>query len=67
MSQGGGMLVVATGMQAEALSLEHHKLLTVIESERFYSSIVQITVDGNTQNVVVSFGSPPADPAWNNT
>lgn len=40
-------------MQAEALSLEHHKLLTVIESERFYSSIVQITVDGKAQPAIV--------------
>ncbi len=40
-------------LQAEALSLEHHKLLTVIEDERFYSSIVQITVDGTAQPAIV--------------
>ena len=40
-------------MQAEALSLEHYKLLAVIQDERFYSSIVQITVDGKAQPAIV--------------
>ena len=40
-------------MQAETLSLEHHKLLAVIEDERFYSSIVQIAVDGKAQPAIV--------------
>ncbi len=39
--------------EAEAVSLEHHKLLTVIEDERFYSSIVQVTVDGKAQPAIV--------------
>ena len=39
--------------EAEALSLEHHKLLTVIEDERFYSSIVQVTLNGKPQAAIV--------------
>ncbi len=38
---------------AEAVSLVHHKLLAVIEDERFYSSIVEITVDGKAQPAIV--------------
>ena len=38
---------------AEALSLVHHKLLAVIEDERFYSSIIEVTVDGKAQPAIV--------------
>ena len=38
---------------AEAVSLVHHKLLAVIEDERFYSSIIEITVDGKAQPAIV--------------
>ncbi len=39
--------------QAEALALEHHKLLTVIADERFYSSIVQLKIGERTQEAIV--------------
>ena len=39
--------------EAEALSLEHHKLLVVMEDERFYSSIVEVKVDGKAQPAIV--------------
>ncbi len=38
---------------AEAVSLVHHKLLAVIEDERFYSSIIEVTVDGKAQPAIV--------------
>ena len=39
--------------QAEPLALEHHKLLTVIADERFYSSIVQLKIGERTQEAIV--------------
>lgn len=39
--------------EAEALSFEHHRLLTVIGDERFYSSIVEVKVDGKAQPAIV--------------
>jgi large subunit ribosomal protein L25 len=39
--------------EPETLALEHHKLLVVIEDERFYSSIVQLEVDGRKQAAIV--------------
>jgi len=38
---------------AESLALEHHKLLTVVADERFYSSIVQLKVGERTQEAIV--------------
>ncbi len=39
--------------EAEALAVEHHKLLTVIEDERFYSSIVQLQIGERAQPAIV--------------
>ena len=38
---------------AESLALEHHKLLTVVADERFYSSIVQLQIGERTQEAIV--------------
>jgi large subunit ribosomal protein L25 len=39
--------------EAESLALEHHKLLTVVADERFYSSIVQLKIGERTQEAIV--------------
>ncbi len=39
--------------EAESLAIEHHKLLTVIDDERFYSSIVQLEIGGRTEAAIV--------------
>ena len=39
--------------EPESLALEHHKLLTVIENERFYSSIVELQIGDRTQAAIV--------------
>ncbi len=39
--------------EAESLALEHHKLLTVVADERFYSSIVQLKIGNRTQEAIV--------------
>jgi large subunit ribosomal protein L25 len=39
--------------EAESLAVEHHKLLLVIEDERFYSSIVQLQIGDRAQPAIV--------------
>lgn len=39
--------------EPETLAIEHRKLLVVIEDERFYSSIVELQIDGRTQAAIV--------------
>lgn len=39
--------------EAESLALEHHRLLTVIEDERFYSSIVELQIGERRQPAIV--------------
>ncbi len=41
------------GQPPQALVLDQQNLLTMIGSEKFYSSIVQITVDGQPQPVII--------------
>ena len=39
--------------EPQSLSLNHEKLLTLVENEKFYSTIVGVNVGGNVQPVVV--------------
>lgn len=39
--------------QPQSLSLNHEKLMTLIENEKFYSTIVGVNVDGSVHPVVV--------------
>jgi large subunit ribosomal protein L25 len=41
------------GQEAEALTLDQRNLLTMIENERFYSSIVRIQINGRNQEAIV--------------
>lgn len=40
-------------MEARPLALDHQKLLLALESERFYSSILAIKIDGQTQPAIL--------------
>lgn len=46
-----------------ALSLDHQKLMTLVENEKFYSTIIGVKVDGDVQPVIVKdLQMHPAEP-----
>lgn len=51
----GKVPAVIYGGHAEArnVTLEHHKLLQLVENEKFYSSIISVNVGGDKQAVIV--------------
>jgi large subunit ribosomal protein L25 len=51
----GKVPAILYGAHAEAtrLSLEHHKVLPLVADEKFFSSIISVTVDGKKQAAIV--------------
>jgi len=46
-------IIYGAGVEAESISLEHHKVMHDLENEAFYSHVLTLNVSGKQQNVIL--------------